>query len=95
MYHDMLGMLQHPHHAQFVPRFCKNYANVGEEVRCRLVGVSREHGRELARKRGWMPVPHFSTNNIMQERCCEFPDEHPLTVGPYLCRSRPSFFFSD
>ncbi|CAM9307868.1 unnamed protein product [Sphacelaria rigidula] len=33
VYHDMLGMLQHPHHAQFVPRFCKNYANVGEEVR--------------------------------------------------------------
>lgn len=33
VYHDMLGMLQHPHHAQFVPRFCKNYASVGEEVR--------------------------------------------------------------
>lgn len=32
VYHDMLGMLQHPHHAQFVPRFCKNYASVGEEV---------------------------------------------------------------
>ncbi|CAM9237209.1 unnamed protein product [Discosporangium mesarthrocarpum] len=33
VYHDMLGMLQHPHHAQFVPRFCKRYASVGEEVR--------------------------------------------------------------
>lgn len=33
VYHDMLGMLQHPHHAQFVPRFCKKYASVGDEVR--------------------------------------------------------------
>ena len=33
VYHDMMGMLQHPHHQQFVPRFCKPYANLGEEVR--------------------------------------------------------------
>lgn len=32
VYHDMLGMLQHPHHEQFVPRFCKSYASIGEEV---------------------------------------------------------------
>lgn len=35
----MLGMLQHPHHMQFVPRFCKNYANVGEEVRSRDIRI--------------------------------------------------------
>lgn len=32
VYHDMLGMLQHPHHEQFVPRFCKSYGSIGEEV---------------------------------------------------------------
>jgi hypothetical protein len=40
VYHDMLGMLQHPHHSQFVPKFCKTFANVGEEVRvlyCTLI----------------------------------------------------------
>ncbi|CAB1115813.1 unnamed protein product [Ectocarpus sp. CCAP 1310/34] len=42
VYHDMLGMLQHPHHAQFVPRFCKNYASVGEEVRRGLENFRRE-----------------------------------------------------
>ncbi|CAM9867942.1 unnamed protein product [Ascophyllum nodosum] len=42
VYHDMLGMLQHPHHAQFVPRFCKNYANVGEEVRRGLEAFRKE-----------------------------------------------------
>ena len=29
VYHDMLGMLSHPHHEQFVPKFCKKYAQVG------------------------------------------------------------------
>lgn len=33
VYHDMLGMLQHPHHAQFVPKFCKRYAAVGDAIR--------------------------------------------------------------
>ena len=29
VYHDMLGMLSHPHHEAFVPKFCKRYASVG------------------------------------------------------------------
>lgn len=29
VFHDMLGMLSHPHHDQFVPKFCKKYAQVG------------------------------------------------------------------
>lgn len=29
VFHDMLGMLSHPHHEQFVPKFCKKYAQVG------------------------------------------------------------------
>mmetsp|Transcript_20874 Transcript_20874/g.37591 ORF Transcript_20874/g.37591 Transcript_20874/m.37591 type:complete len:97 (+) Transcript_20874:136-426(+) len=29
----MLGMMSHPHHEQFVPRFCKNYADVGTAIR--------------------------------------------------------------
>lgn len=36
VYHDLLGMLQHPHHAQFVPKFCKRYADVGERIRVGL-----------------------------------------------------------
>lgn len=32
VYHDMLGMLSHPHHEQFVPRFCKKYASVGHAI---------------------------------------------------------------
>jgi len=32
VYHDMLGMLSHPHHEQFMPKFCKQYADVGHAI---------------------------------------------------------------
>lgn len=32
VYHDLLGMMQHPHHAKVTPKFCKQYGNVGEVV---------------------------------------------------------------
>lgn len=32
VYHDMLGMLSHPHHEQFMPKFCKQYAQVGHDI---------------------------------------------------------------
>lgn len=32
VYHDLLGMLQHPHHAKVTPKFCKHYANVGDVI---------------------------------------------------------------
>jgi 3-methyl-2-oxobutanoate hydroxymethyltransferase len=36
VFHDLMGMLQHPHHAQHVPKFCKRYASVGEQIRLGL-----------------------------------------------------------
>jgi len=38
VFHDMLGMLSHPHHEQFVPKFCKKYADVGHAIQ---EGLSR------------------------------------------------------
>ncbi|CAK9065562.1 3-methyl-2-oxobutanoate hydroxymethyltransferase 1 [Durusdinium trenchii] len=32
VFHDMLGMMQHHHHAQFTPQFCKQYATVGYAI---------------------------------------------------------------
>jgi len=32
VFHDALGMMQHPHHAQWTPTFCKQYAKVGYEI---------------------------------------------------------------
>ena len=32
VFHDMLGMTSHPHHEQFVPKFCKRYAQLGHII---------------------------------------------------------------
>lgn len=32
VYHDLVGMHSHPHHAKVAPRFCKQYAQVGPTV---------------------------------------------------------------
>ncbi|CAL9099683.1 unnamed protein product [Musa textilis] len=32
VYHDLLGMFQHPHHAKVTPKFCKQYAHVGDVI---------------------------------------------------------------
>lgn len=42
VYHDMLGMLSHPHHEQFVPKFCKQYAQVGESIMKGLEDFKRD-----------------------------------------------------
>ncbi|XP_027150527.1 3-methyl-2-oxobutanoate hydroxymethyltransferase 1, mitochondrial-like isoform X1 [Coffea eugenioides] len=42
VYHDLLGMLQHPHHAKVTPRFCKQYAHVGDVINKALLGYKEE-----------------------------------------------------
>lgn len=32
VYHDLLGMMQHPHHAKVTPKFCKQYSAVGRVI---------------------------------------------------------------
>jgi hypothetical protein len=46
VYHDLLGMMQHPHHAKVTPKFCKQYSAVG--------AVIQEVGRVNA---ALVPVP--------------------------------------
>ena len=36
MYHDLLGMMQHPHHAKVTPKFCKQYAAIGTNIQSAL-----------------------------------------------------------
>ncbi|GAQ78937.1 3-methyl-2-oxobutanoate hydroxymethyltransferase [Klebsormidium nitens] len=42
VYHDLLGMMQHPHHAKVTPKFCKQYANVGAVIGAALVDYRNE-----------------------------------------------------
>jgi 3-methyl-2-oxobutanoate hydroxymethyltransferase len=32
VYHDLLGVTNHPHHEKYVPSFCKRYAQLGHEI---------------------------------------------------------------
>ncbi|KAL3798075.1 hypothetical protein HJC23_012366 [Cyclotella cryptica] len=42
VFHDLLGMLSHPHHEEFVPKFCKQYARVGMEINDGLAQFKQE-----------------------------------------------------
>ncbi|KAJ0962924.1 hypothetical protein J5N97_028046 [Dioscorea zingiberensis] len=42
VYHDLLGMLQHPHHAKVTPKFCKQYGHVGEAINKALSEYKQE-----------------------------------------------------
>ncbi|KAL0904057.1 hypothetical protein M5K25_026129 [Dendrobium thyrsiflorum] len=42
VYHDLLGMLQHPHHAKVTPKFCKQYGRVGDIINKSLSDFKQE-----------------------------------------------------
>ncbi|GBG28462.1 3-methyl-2-oxobutanoate hydroxymethyltransferase [Hondaea fermentalgiana] len=42
VFHDMLGMMQHYHHAEFTPLFCKQYATVGHTIQNGLADYKRD-----------------------------------------------------
>ncbi|THF95464.1 hypothetical protein TEA_007726 [Camellia sinensis var. sinensis] len=41
VYHDLLGMMQHPHHAKVTPKFCKQYGQVGDVINKALSDVEQ------------------------------------------------------
>ncbi len=49
VYHDLLGMMQHPHHAKVTPKFCKQFAAVGVEIQG---GLQRYREEARGRRRG-------------------------------------------
>lgn len=42
VYHDLLGMFQHAHHAKVTPSFCKTYAHVGNVIQQALDEYRRD-----------------------------------------------------
>ena len=42
MYHDLLGMMAHPHYRQVTPKFCKKFAQIGAQVQDALSDYCRE-----------------------------------------------------
>jgi 3-methyl-2-oxobutanoate hydroxymethyltransferase len=42
VYHDLLGLQQHPHHEKHVPSFCKRYAHIGTDIHDALLAYKDE-----------------------------------------------------
>jgi 3-methyl-2-oxobutanoate hydroxymethyltransferase len=42
VYHDLLGLMHHPHHEKHVPSFCKKYAAIGTEMHNALLAYKDE-----------------------------------------------------
>lgn len=71
VYHDLLGMMQHPHHAKVTPKFCKQYGNVGSEIERALTAYHTEV------KQRQFPSEHFSPYHIAGES--SWPHDHATT----------------
>ena len=67
VYHDLLGMMQHPHHAKVTPKFCKQYAHVGTDIEQALVAYNQEV------KQGQFPSAQFSPYSIPGRLTQPFP----------------------
>lgn len=61
VYHDLLGMMQHPWHAQHALRFCKQYASVGSVINKALA----EYREDV--KSGGFPGNEYSPYQISRE----------------------------
>jgi hypothetical protein len=58
VYHDLLGMMSHPHHAKVTPKFCKRYAEVGQVIQSALVQYRQDV------EGGTFPSQQYSPYNI-------------------------------
>ena len=47
VYHDLLGMLEHAHHAKVAPSFCKTYTSVGHIIQGALEAYRQEVRHEM------------------------------------------------
>ncbi|XP_072069325.1 3-methyl-2-oxobutanoate hydroxymethyltransferase 1, mitochondrial-like isoform X2 [Arachis hypogaea] len=69
VYHDLLGMLQHPHHAKVTPKFCKQYARVGDIINKALL----EYKEDVTN--GSFPDAHHSPYKISEADAEGFSNE--------------------
>lgn len=66
VYHDMLGMTSHPHHEQFVPKFCKRYAQVGHAIQEGLIQFKRDV------ESGFFPGTEYAPYHMKEKEREEF-----------------------
>lgn len=77
VYHDALGMMSHPHHEHFVPKFCKKYARVGDAVTRGL----EEYKSDV--ESGKFPGDEYSPYKV-KEDCCDLAMSQIIINERYL-----------
>lgn len=68
VYHDLLGMMTHPHHAKVTPKFCKQYARVGDTVQRALQEFKSEVGPLASGTVADMRNPHLALRAQVESR---------------------------
>ena len=68
VYHDLLGLMHHPHHEKHVPSFCKRYAQLGAQMHDALVQYRNEvHDSAF-------PTEEFNPYKMSAEEQAKFAD---------------------
>lgn len=57
VFHDLLGFVQHPHHAKVMPKFCKRYSAVGEVINKALTEFNDEVKNHVFPGKEYSPYP--------------------------------------
>lgn len=69
VYHDLLGMMSHPHHAKVTPKFCKRYAEVGQVIQSALAQYRQdvEDGTFPAQQYSPYSIPAHEVQELVQK----------------------------
>jgi hypothetical protein len=87
VYHDLLGMMQHPHHAKVTPKFCKQYSAVGAVIQQARGGALP---RLLLRAAGWVPGGRAAGPHAVAGPACVCTPRPRPTGAPRRPLRRPS-----
>lgn len=68
VYHDLLGIMHHPHHEKHVPSFCKRYAKLGGDIHQALVQYRTEVEEST------FPSEDYSPYKMSEEETQKFKD---------------------
>lgn len=69
VYHDLLGMMSHPHHAKVTPKFCKRYAEVGQVIQSALAQYRQdvEEGTFPGQQYSPYSIPADEVDQLVQQ----------------------------
>ena len=94
VYHDLLGMMQHPHHAKVTPKFCKQYAAIGTNIQSALQQYRDEvRPKGVPALGGQVVTVNHGSHNLAAGPCLQLPVLSQRDfVGSLTCRSGTDWY---